>query len=293
MRRSIEDYLRLAEIGNRLRGVFELWGYREMTFPAIEEYSPEIRKGTKLAYDNTFYLLNPDPTSRIMRAFSDESIRLFYITEVLTGSTRGEWQAGVEMIGFPKESLVEPIIVAITALEALGIEEFYIDIGSLEVWRRATEGIEEFRGVVFNALVRRNFEPIDRLPIPGEKKEELWRLFNFRGRKSGFEKLDWLLEVVDDERVFVDLGTVRPQPYYTDIIFEIYSPEVGKPIGGGGEYLVNGKPAAGFYLDMAALSRLYTGKKRGRTKLSLEDPAKAYREAKGLVKLGIPVEVER
>ena len=292
MRRSIQDYLRLAEIGNRLRGVFELWGYREVTFPAIEEYSPGIRKGTKLAYDNAFYLINPDPTSRIIRAFSDEEIRLFYITEVLNGSTRGEWQAGVEMIGLPGVP-AEPIIVAITALEALGVEEFYIDIGSLEVWREATEGIEEFRDVVFGALIRRNFEPIDRLPIPGEKKEELWRLFNFRGRRSGFEKLDRLLRIIDDERVFIDLGTVRPQPYYTDVIFEIYSPEVGKPIGGGGEYTVGEKPAAGFYLDMMALSRLYTGKKRGRTKLSLDDPAKAYREAKGLVKLGIPVEVGR
>jgi len=293
LRRSIEDYLRLAEIGNRLRGVFELWGYREVTFPAIEEYSPEIRKGTKLAYDNRFHLINPDPTSRIMRAFSDESIRLFYITEVLNGSTRGEWQAGIEMIGFPEGSLVEPIVVAITALEALGVDEFYIDIGSLEVWRRATEEIKEFRDVVFSALIKRNFEPIDRLPIPEEKKEELWRLFNFRGRKSGFEKLDLLLEIVDDERVFIDLGTVRPLPYYTDIIFEIYSPKVGKPIGGGGEYSVGEKPAAGFYLDMVALSRLYTGKTRGRTRLSSKDPVSAYREAKRLVKLGIPVEVER
>ena len=290
MRRSIEDYLRLAEIGNRLRGVFELWGYREVTFPAIDEYSPGIRKGTKLAYNNAFYLINPDPTSRIIKTFSDEAIRLFYITEVLNGSTRGEWQAGVEMIGLPGVP-AEPIIVAITALEALGVEEFYIDIGSLEVWREATEGIEEFRDVVFGALIRRNFEPIDRLPIPGEKKEELWRLFNFRGRESGFERLDKLVEVIDDERVFIDLGTVRPQPYYTDVIFEIYSPKIGKPIGGGGEYSAGEKPAVGFYLDMIALSKLYSGKRRQRTRLPLRKPREAYREAKKLVKLGIPVEV--
>lgn len=291
MKRSIEDYLRLAEIGNRLRNVFELWGYREVTFPTIEEYSPEMRKGTKFAYNNAFYLINPDPTSRIIKAFSDDSVRLFYITEVLNGSVRGEWQAGVEMIGFPEENLVEPIVVAITALEALGIEEFYIDIGSIGVWKKATEGIEEFRRVVFNTLVRRNFEPIERLSIPKDKKEELWRLFNFRGMESGFERLDRLLEIVDDERVFIDLGTVRPQPYYTDVIFEIYSPKIGKPIGGGGEYMAGEKSAAGFYLDMVALSKLYSGRKRQRTKLPLRKPKEAYRKARELIKLGIPVEV--
>ncbi len=294
MKRTIEDYLRLAEISNRFRNVFELWGYREVLFPAIEEYSGRIRKGTKFAYDNGFYLINPDPTSRIIKEFADSSMRLFYITEVLNGGIRGEWQAGVEMIGFDDMELsVEPILVAITAMEALGIEEFYVDVGSLSVWKEAISDIPEFQEVVFTALTRRNFELVERLPITREKKDLLWDLFNFRGRESGFEKLDRVVRLIGDERVFIDLGTVRPLPYYTDLIFEIYSPKLGRPLGGGGEYSIGSKKAAGFYLDIGVISKLYSRKERQRALVAAEDTCEAYRKARKFVKLGIPVEVRR
>nr|WP_148266028.1 ATP phosphoribosyltransferase regulatory subunit [Pyrococcus sp. ST04] len=288
MRRTILDYLQLAEIGNRLRRTFELWGYREIIFPTIEEYSPEIRKGTKFSYNNEFYLLNPDVTSRIVKKIEGQT-KVFYVAEVLNGDIRGEWQAGVELIGEGGiERHVEVLSIMITALESIGIEDFYIDLGSIGIWKKEAG---EFWPKVREALIKRNFEIIERLPLPAEKKERLWRLFNFRGKRSGYEKLDSIVEAVNDERIFIDLGTVRPLPYYTDIIFEVYSPRLGKPIGGGGEYKLNGKVGIGFVFYLDRLSRLYSPKERSRQIISNEDIGKAYALAREMVRLGIPVEV--
>ncbi|ASJ04767.1 ATP phosphoribosyltransferase regulatory subunit [Thermococcus barossii] len=286
---------KLSEAGRLLRRTFELWGYREVFLPAIEEYSENLRKGTKFAYNNGFYVIKPDITSQILENIKEppEKLKLYYISEVLDGGIRGQWQAGVEYIGGDVTKMAaEVLLTVITSLEALGIEEFYIDIGSLKVWEKATEDVKEFRKEIYRALVRRNFEIIERLPISVEKKEELWRLFNFWGKESGYRKLDRIVEAVDDERLFIDFGTVRPLPYYRDILFEVYSPELGKPLGGGGEYTFKGKPAFGFAFDMGALSRLF--RKRGdRNRKKLRGELReVFAEAKRLVRMGIPVEVE-
>ncbi|NJE00962.1 ATP phosphoribosyltransferase regulatory subunit [Thermococcus sp. JdF3] len=286
---------KLSEISRYLRRTFELWGYREVFLPVIEEYSENLRKGTKFAYNNGFYVIKPDITSQILENIKEppEKLKLYYISEVLDGGIRGQWQAGVEYIGGDVTKMAaEVLLTVITSLEALGIEEFYIDIGSLKVWEKATEDVKEFRKEIYRALVRRNFEIIERLPISVEKKEELWRLFNFWGKESGYQKLDRIVEAVDDERLFIDFGTVRPLPYYRDVLFEVYSPELGKPLGGGGEYTFKGKPAFGFAFDMGALSRLF--RKRGdRNRKKLRGELReVFAGAKRLVRMGIPVEVE-
>lgn len=291
MRYTLRDYLRLAEIGNRLRGTFELWNYREIVFPAIEEYSESIRKGTKFAHNNEFYVICPDATSRIIKDFNNGEARLYYISEVLDGEIRGVWEAGVELIGGREPDMyIEVLSVLITALESLGIDDFYIDVGSVKVWEEATRGIEPFGEEVRRALLTRNFGIIESLPISAGRKRALWELFNFRGKRSGVEKIDAIAELLGDERVFLDFGTVRPLPYYTDVIFEVYSPRLGKPLGGGGEYMVGDKKAIGFALDLGALLKLYRGRERKRHVL-MGEPGEVYRRARELVKMGIPVEV--
>ena len=295
MTRGRGEFFGIAEIAERLRSIFTRWGYREIVLPVVENYTPHIRKGTKFVHGNRFYLICPDATSRIIANSGDvEKMRVFYIGEVLNGGVRGEWQAGIEFIGGREGWMqAEVLLVAITALEALNIRDFYIDIGSLEVWRRATESIESFREDVFAALFRRNFELVERLPLGEKKKRELWALFNFRKRSSGIDRIDRILEIVGDNRIFVDFGTVRPLPYYTDLIFEIYSPRAGRPLGGGGEYRVTGKEAMGFTLNLNALLSLYAPRPRKRRVIEGEDAKKAYSLARRYVEMGIPVEVEQ
>jgi len=81
---------------------------------------------------------------------------------------------------------VEVLSVLITALESLGIEEFYIDIGSLEVWRLTTKDILEFGETICRALERRNFGLIEGLPINEEKKEELMYFLYLRFLRLSF-----------------------------------------------------------------------------------------------------------
>ncbi|WP_172672606.1 ATP phosphoribosyltransferase regulatory subunit [Thermococcus sp. EP1] len=289
------ESVRLAYIVKNLRRTFELWGYKEIFLPSVEEYSPNLRKGTKFAYNNKFYMFKPDPTSQILANLKEKrELKLYYILEVLNGATKGEWQAGIEFIGGNDLMVqVEGILVAITALESLGINEFYIDVGSLEVWKRALKGIEEYKPQIITALSRRNFEEIESLPIPSAKKEELWKLFNFRGKKCEYQKLNKIIEAIDDKRVFVDFGTMRILPYYSDIIFEVYSPKFGKPIGGGGEYEIKGMKAFGFAFDLKAILKLYEGDLEKTRKIISGDLKEAYNKAKQFVRLGIPVEVRK
>jgi len=285
---------RLADITKYLRRTFELWGYREVFLPSIEEFNEDLRKGTKFAYNNEFYIIKPDLTSQILTNLKvPRKLKLYYISEVLNGGVKGEWQAGLEFIGGKDTKMqVEVLLAVISSLEALGIEEFYIDVGSLKVWENVLKDIEEFKESVFNALTKRNFEIIERLPINEEKKEELWKLFNFRGRRCTYEKLNRIVEMVDDKRIFIDFGTIRPLPYYSDIIFEVYSPKIGKPLGGGGEYIFKGVSAFGFAFDLNALSKLFDGKIEKSRKKIKGELKEAYKLARALVKLGIPVEVE-
>ncbi len=262
MRRDLlTESERLAYVAGKLRRSFESWGYREIFLPCIEEYDGSLRRGTKFSYNNQFYLIKPDITSQIVfRMRRPRRMKVYYISEVLNGGIKGSWQAGAELIGGePSDMYVEVIKVAVSCLIAVGVEDFYVDVGSLEVWRRATEDVKEFRERIFEALRRRNFQRIESLPIDQEKKRELWRLFNFRGRRSGFRLLDEIVERVEDERVFIDLGTMRPLPYYDNVVFDIYSPKLGYPIGGGGDYRARGLRAAGFALYLDRVLRLRSG----------------------------------
>ncbi|MFW6065004.1 MAG: ATP phosphoribosyltransferase regulatory subunit [Candidatus Natronoplasma sp.] len=249
---------RLDSVATEIRDVFKNWSYEEIFLPSIAEHTEELRKGLKTTYDNQFYVVKPDITSQISANFKgDVPTRKFYISEILDGID-STLQAGIEYIcDDPLRNKVETLSVAISVLERLNIEDFYIDIGSLQIWREYMEEVKQYEDEIFRALKRRNLSLIDDLSIPEKKKDELWELLNIRGQQCGFNKIDKLLKIVDDERVYADLGTVRPLTYYDDIIFEIYSSRVGYPIGGGGEYTVNGVHGCGFALDLGLVSDIY------------------------------------
>jgi len=285
---------RLSEVAKRLRRNLELWNYEEVFLPTLEKLNSELDKGTKFAYADEFYLIKPDLTSQILRHLNDPGrLRLFYLSEVLEGGVEGSWQCGVEFIGGRQLWMqVEVLTVAISCLENLDIKDFYVDIGSIEVWNSVTQGISQYREQVFRALYRRNFELIEELDIEEAVKDRIWELFNLRGKSSDYDKLEKIVEAVDNERVYVDLGTVRPLPYYDDIIFEIYSPQLGTPIGGGGEYRFEGKDAFGFAFDLESILKLSPKNgEKGRKTIS-GGLKESYRRAKRAVREGVEVDIE-
>jgi len=284
---------RLDSIATEIRDVFKNWGYEEIFLPSIAEYSEGLRKGLKITHDNQFYVVKPDITSQISADFKGESpTRRYYISEILDGIDR-TLQAGIEYLCTdPLKNKVETLSIIISVLERLNIEDFYIDIGSLQIWREYMEEVKQYEEEIFKALKRRNLSLIDDLPVPEEKKDELWELLNTRGKQCGFNKIDQLSEIVDDERIYADLGTVRPLTYYDDIIFEIYSSRVGYPIGGGGEYTVNGIHGCGFALDLGLISEIYEGDDGDNPVKIRGDLETCYAQALELVKEGEKVVIE-
>lgn len=284
---------RMAYITKRIRRTFELWNYNEVFLPAVEDHTEDLRRGLKLARDNRFYSVKPDLTSQILENIKGpQEMKLYYITEVLD-DLEGEWQAGIEYIGGEKKAMqVEGLNVAISSLTSLGIEEFYIDIGSLKVWHEKIKDVKEYEEDIFEALRKRNFGIIEELSMGEDKKVMLWELFNFRGKESDIEHLNKILQIVDDDRIFIDLGTIRPLPYYDDFIFEIYSPELGHPIGGGGGYRINGEDGFGFAFKLSSLMELYDEGEVSVDRKKIQGDLKdAYQQAKKDVDDGIPVEV--
>ncbi len=287
------ESVKLANVTKEVRNVFEMWNYKEIFLPTLEPYSNELRKGLKTANHNDFYLVKPDITSQISVNLKDKrKLRLYYISEVLDGNS-GEWQAGIEYIGGKTKPMqIEVLSVVITTLERLGISNFYIDIGSLDIWRRSMNNIKEYEEVIFSALKSRNFGLIEELGLGEEKTEELWDLFNFRGKKCRVEGINDIIETLDDDRIFIDFGTVRPLPYYDDLIFEVYSSNLGYPLGAGGGYRVNGQKACGFAFKLKGFLELYESEtvEKERKKIS-GDIKKVYDKAKSLVYEGEHIEV--
>ncbi len=248
---------RLAKVTKSLRESFEKWNYNEVFLPSVERYDHGLRKGLKMATHDDYYLIKPDVTSQIaVNIKDDRSLRLFYISEVLDGLS-GEWQAGIEFIGGRRKDMEEEVLrIVMDSLDKLNISDFFVDIGSLKAWKDAVRDIPEREDAVFAALRSRNFGIIEELELDEERTEELWNLFNFRGKECGSPRIDDIVKEVDDDRIFIDFGTVRPLPYYDDMIVEVYSPDLGYPIGAGGDYVVNGLDAFGFAFKLKGLVEL-------------------------------------
>ncbi len=284
---------KFEKVCKKAREMFNLWNYREVFLPSVELFNPNLREGLKFAYNNEFYLIKPDLTSQIGTYAKRKKLRVFYISEVLKDGIKGEWQLGAEFIGGKDVFMhIEILMIVISLLESMNIKEFYIDMGSLNVWKNEISSIE-LENKVFEALRKRNFEIIETLPISKIKKENLWHLFNFRGKDTNYEKLKKIVGIVGDERIFIDFGTVRPLSYYDDIIFEVYSPKLGYSIGGGGDYLINGRKGVGFGFNLKALFSLSQDKeKEKRTIVQGSDTYNMYKRCFSLVKNKIPIEVK-
>ena len=92
--------------------------------------------------------------------------------------------------------------------------------------------------------------------------------------RDALDGLRAVIELLDADvaaRVIVDLGRFPRLGYYTGAMFEVYDPELGEPLGGGGRYddLIGrfGRPlpAVGFALGVDRLHAALAGEERGET----------------------------
>jgi ATP phosphoribosyltransferase regulatory subunit len=287
----LHDELReLRQITDALRRVYEDRGYGEVRTPAIEfddvlrRGAGDVAPGYRVFDDHgNVMALRPDMTVPIARlgatrfANAEVPLRFSYLAHVYRGvrphrgETREIQQSGIELLGAgAPEGTIEVLSVMAQALDAVGLRDYQIAIGSAAVYPQLLETLDvptELRPRLLDALVAGDFVTLRTEIGDAGLASELLRIPRLRGTDAVIDQLPGdegagLRNVVTDlpdalrQRVVVDLGLVRGFGYYTGAVFDVLHPALGSPVGGGGRYddLVGrfGRelPAVGFALEV-------------------------------------------
>src|SRR6267378_1827539 len=172
--------------------VFEGWSYEEIVPPIFDYYDVFIKgmgRGLEeqvyrfIDRDGNILALRPEFTSLVAKtavtrlATSPKPIRLYYSGEVLRfekpkgGRQREFAQVGIEHYGGAAKSAdVEILLIAVEALQRLGIQGFQINLGSVDFFGGIFErldlaqhltidlgeirGFDYYTGILFRAYVR-------------------------------------------------------------------------------------------------------------------------------------------
>jgi len=215
---------------------------------------------------------------------SPKPVKIYYYGDCFryerpqSGRYRQFTQAGVELIGSSHpEAEAEVVALAVSALKELGLDGFKVSIGEVGVLRAlltAANIRDDAQGPVMTALDKGENprEVLEDLKISDALRNLLIEIIELRGgrdlisdakalmNKAGVEvneavarlqRLGQTLQFLDAMEVeyTVDLGIARGLDYYTGMVFEIYSKDLGaqEQICGGGTYsltdVLGGKPS--------------------------------------------------
>ena len=207
------------------------------------------------------------------------------------GQMREFLQAGIELVGAPGAAgTAEALTVLCRALEATGLRRFQVGLGDASLYPALLEAYAvpaAARDQLLEELSSRDFVGLDReigsLGLAEEAARTLREVPRLRGGAevlddgegpvgsalAGLREVLALLDPDIADRVIVDLGRAPRLGYYTGAMFEVYDPELGEPIGGGGRYdeLIGrfGRPlpAVGFALGVDHLHAALAGEEQG------------------------------
>jgi len=219
--------------------------------------------------------LRPEVTVSIARLASThlrEALpqRLFYISNVFRhvqphlAQYREYWQAGLELLGAPGPwADAEIINIAVRLLRELGLNRFKISINQIGIFNAllgdkalSNTEREQIRTLVESKdLVELN-RTLENMRIEDGLKEAIASLPILHGGLEVIKKIPYieknraasiavqeLLQVFDAlgqygvlDDIVIDLGVLRRLDYYTGLVFEGYSPDLGYGLLGGGRY---------------------------------------------------------
>jgi len=274
-----EEMRKRRWLENKMRRIFELYGYEEIATPTIEHlelftiksgeaiieetYAFEDKSGRKLA-------LRPELTAPVMRFYIEKfqmepkPLKFYYFANCFRydrpqkGRYREFWQFGCELIGTDKpEAIAELIAMAYHVLEEAGLRNIILRIGNLDILRRFLDELGANDANIMRLIDKKDFDSLK------EKIDDFEKFQEFIERKSldGIEykevgRMEEVLKFLEEYSIpyNLDLSIARGLDYYIGIVFEIDAPKLGaeKQICGGGEYnlipLLGGKatPTAGF-----------------------------------------------
>lgn len=263
-------------------------GYQEVIPPLVEYLdviAPVLGGGlVERAYTfadratGRLMVLRPDVTPQIARMvaqlLADQRgpLRFCYRStvfrheEALAGREREVMQIGVELIG-PSDAAAdaEIILLALSALEHLGIGGVRVALGHPGVFEGLLEGADASDAVVrelWDALARRDrteLTALARKALPSKRAVQMESLIDsigqadvlteagrrFKENKQGktaeaIQRLSDIYRRIDKagygSSVLIDLGEVRGFDYYTGMVFDLFVRGIGYEIGGGGRY---------------------------------------------------------
>lgn len=275
-----EDSAKWQELEQLLRTICANYNVKEMRTPIFEHaelfnravgdttdvvtkemYSFEDKKGRVMA-------LRPEGTAGIARSYVEH--KLFALPEKLqkyyymgpmfryerpqSGRQRQFHQFGVEMIGLESPYVdVESMVLAVTVVEAIGLEGVKLHINSL--------GDNESRDAYREAL-KQHFKPVlgelchdcqgrfEKNPLrildckvdhdhPSMSSAPRTIDYLNESSKAHFDKVCSLLDDLEIDYV-IDQNLVRGLDYYSHTVFEVISDDpklgAGSTVGGGGRY---------------------------------------------------------
>jgi ATP phosphoribosyltransferase regulatory subunit len=304
-----------SQIEMLLKRTFDRWSYSEIIPPTFEYYeplimeaSPQVREEIYRFFDRDgrMLALRADPTIPIARIVGTKlqdrmlPLRFFYVTSVFRheepkAALRREFtQAGIELVGTNSPAAdAEVIALAVTALRAVGVDDFRMRVGTTALIASLLDQVEltsPQADAIRLALERKSdallSEALNGARIPSDLRRALADLPQLTGgaeileiglrncsvNENALASLEHLIAVhryVDAmgcaDAITYDLAMLRGMAYYTGIVFEGFAPGVGFSLMSGGRYdkllshFGRDLPALGFAIGvertMAALDR--------------------------------------
>ena len=207
-----------------------------------------------------FYVSDLRSRPKPLKLYSTGNV--FRYEEPQKGRYREFAQVNAEIIGgAPLASDAEALALGIGTMRAIGLKQVKARIGNIGILRGFLPFPPADQAVVLHSLDKRNFPMLDaelgRLGRP-DLARPLRELIELSGDVSvldkaakilagagsaGFEYLQKIADLLDAYGVSrkdyaFDMGVVRGLDYYTGMVFEIDSPNLGaeKQVGGGGAY---------------------------------------------------------
>jgi ATP phosphoribosyltransferase regulatory subunit HisZ len=298
----LPDELReLRGITRSIEDCFAAAGYGEIRTPTLELDSSETSglAAYRLVDENGDPLvLRSDMTLPIARvalsryAAGSEALRLSYLerswrrVKPHSGEGREILQAGAELIGADDGGPREVLELCSQALTSAGLRDWKLAIGDAAIVDGALASIDPTTAKILKAaVVDQDLVRVDELAAAAGL-DGFGALVRYRRLAADFladgavhgspnNSLDNLRSLLTSlpseitERVIVDLGLTSTLDYYSGIVFAVYDPAVGRPIGGGGVYdslfseSGSDLTGVGFALDVDVLHQAIAGEERG------------------------------
>lgn len=252
-------------------------------------------------YQGDILVLRPEMTSAIASLVAREQdnitfpARFYYYSSVYrhettqSGKDREIYQLGAERFGGSEDADIEILLLVQKIIETAGLDDFQVEVGNINFLEEVFLNLELDEELVKKLkakLASRDLVGYRNicLELEKDKKEKLLKLLELRGGPEILAKAENIIDGKNNsishlkkiyeslkligmaKRINFDLTLMRNLDYYTGIVFEVMSPNLGYNICGGGRYDkllsrfgVDSIPAVGFAIGMERLRLAVNG----------------------------------